>query len=43
MSQQQYMPNLGEAPTSDARKDCVHIAVAPVIAGEDLPPGARVG
>lgn len=39
----QYAPNLGETPTDDARRDCVHVAVAPVVAGEDLVPGERVG
>lgn len=38
----QYVPNLGETPAEDARRDAVHVAVAPVVAGEVLTPGARV-
>lgn len=37
-----YTPNLGGTPDETARRDAVHVAVAPVIAGEDLPPGSRV-
>ncbi len=40
---QQYTPNLGEVPDETAKRDAVHIAVAPVIAGEILSPGQRVG
>lgn len=35
----QYMPNLGELCGSDARRDAVHIAVAPLMAGQQLEPG----
>ena len=38
----QYTPNIGELCGEDARRDCVHIAMAPVVAGEDMNPGARV-
>lgn len=40
---QQYVPNLGEQPEYDARRDAVHIAVAPLIAACDLAPGTHVG
>lgn len=40
---EQYRPNLGEMPAEDAKRDAVHIAVAPVVAGVDLEPGQRVG
>lgn len=38
----QYTPNLGQVPTEDARRDCVHIAVAPIEAGMPLDPGDHV-
>lgn len=34
---------LGKIITGDARRDAIHIAVAPAIAAEDLAPGWRVG
>jgi hypothetical protein len=37
-----YVPNLGELCGDDARRDAVHIAVAPVVAWHDLQPGSRV-
>lgn len=41
---QQYTPNLGSIITdSNARRDCIHIAVAPVVAAHSLPPGLQVG
>lgn len=40
---QQYTPNLGELCTDEARRDAIHIAVAPVIAGQRLNPGNHVG
>ena len=40
---EQYIPNLGHTPAADARRDAVHIAVAPVVAGVDLEPGQHVG
>ena len=41
---EQYTPNLGHTPAEDARRDCVHIAVAPVEADVFLLlPGQRVG
>lgn len=43
MSHQNYTPNLGDLCDSDARRDAVHIAVAPVIAGQHLDPGYHVG
>ncbi len=39
---EQYRPNLGEEPATDARRDAVHIAVAPVVAGMSLDPGEHV-
>jgi hypothetical protein len=39
----QYTPNLGNEPAADARRDCVHVAVAPVTTAERLAPGERVG
>ncbi len=39
----QTVPNLGELCDDNARRDAVHIAVAPVTAGEHLAPGMRVG
>ncbi len=38
----QYVPNIGEVPEENARRDAVHIALAPVVAGEKLYPGERV-
>lgn len=43
MKHEHYVPNLGEEPAGDARRDAVHIAVAPVIAGYRLSPGECVG
>ncbi len=39
---EQYAPNLGHIPADDARRDCTHIAVAPVVAAHDLKPGQPV-
>ena len=39
---EQYTPNLGAAPDVSAMRDAIHIAVAPVVAGEQLHPGDRV-
>lgn len=39
---EQYVPNLGHAPEDGARRDAVHIAVAPVVAGELLLSGQHV-
>jgi hypothetical protein len=39
---EQYVPNLGQTPAEDARRDAVHIAVAPVIADMPLDPGDHV-
>jgi hypothetical protein len=36
-------PNLGETPYEDARRDAVHVAVAPVGAAEQLEPGEHIG
>ncbi len=38
-----YVPNLGAIPTEDARRDAVHIAVAPAKASMFLNPGDHVG
>lgn len=40
---EQYTPNLGSLCAHDARRDAIHIAVAPVVAGHDIDPGDRVG
>jgi len=42
MSQQQEIW-LGEAPEEGAKRDAIHVAVAPAIAGETLWPGDKVG
>ncbi len=39
---QQYTPNLGEQPGPDARRDAVHVAVAPMVARHVLEPGDAV-
>lgn len=36
-------PNLGHEPTPDAARDAIHVAVAPVVAGEHLDHGDHVG
>lgn len=38
----QYTPNLGHLCDNTARRDAVHIAVAPVVAVHQLKPGERV-
>jgi hypothetical protein len=38
----QYVPALGKLIESNAFRDAVHIAVAPVVAGETLSPGRHV-
>jgi hypothetical protein len=40
---QQYTPNLGQLCADDARRDAIHIAVAPVVANETLNAGDHVG
>ncbi len=40
---QQYTPNLGNLANDGARRDAVHVAVAPVVAAHSLPPGHHVG
>lgn len=37
-----HVPNLGEEPGEFARRDAVHVAVAPVVAGEDIGVGQTV-
>jgi hypothetical protein len=40
---EQYTPNLGGTPDQfTARRDCVHVAVAPVVAGIEMDPGQGV-
>ena len=39
----QTQPQLGQFPNEDDRRDAIHIAIAPVVAGEDLQPGEHVG
>jgi ABC-type nitrate/sulfonate/bicarbonate transport system substrate-binding protein len=36
-------PQVGKLIDSDARRDAIHVAVAPVEAAEDLQPGQHVG
>ena len=36
-------PTLGQLCTSDARRDAIHVAIAPVQAAEELYPGEDVG
>jgi hypothetical protein len=38
-----YVPNLGQLCGDDARRDAIHIAVAPLVAGVILEPGQHVG
>jgi hypothetical protein len=38
-----FVPNLGQTPDAEARRDAVHVAVAPVVAGQTLLPGVTVG
>ena len=38
----QYTPELGKIINGDARRDAIHIAVAPVFAGMRLSPGEHV-
>ena len=38
----QNVPNLGQLANEDSKRDAVHIAVAPLIAGDDLLPGHHV-
>jgi hypothetical protein len=40
---EQYTPNIGHLCSESARRDCLHFAVAPVVAGEELQPGEHVG
>lgn len=40
---QQYTPNIGQLCAVGARRDCIHFAVAPVVASIELRPGCRVG
>lgn len=40
---EQYVPNLGHLASGNARRDAVHIAVAPVVAAHRLAPGQHVG
>jgi hypothetical protein len=40
---QQYVPNLGQLIEGEAFRDAVHIAVAPLIACQDLAPGVHFG
>lgn len=36
-------PSLGKLITGNVGRDAIHVAIAPVTAGEDLRPGERVG
>jgi hypothetical protein len=38
----QYVPNLGQLCSEEDRRDCIHMAVAPVVAGCPLDPGDHV-
>lgn len=39
---QMEVPNVGQNPKECARRDCIHVAVAPVTAGESLHAGDHV-
>jgi hypothetical protein len=39
---EQYRANVGHEPELDARRDAIHVAVAPIIAGMPLDPGDHV-
>jgi hypothetical protein len=39
---EQYKPNIGELCTEDARRDAIHIAIAPVVSRQPLQSGDRV-
>jgi hypothetical protein len=39
---EQYKPNIGELCHEGARRDAIHFAVAPVVAGQDFLPGQHV-
>ena len=36
---EQYRPNIGHVPDDTARRDAIHIAVAPLLAACDMQPG----
>jgi hypothetical protein len=36
------IPNIGEVCSLDAKRDAIHVAVAPAFAGEELKPGEHV-
>lgn len=40
---EKLIPELGKLITEPQHRDAIHIAVAPVTAGEDLMPGTRIG
>lgn len=40
---EQNQPVLGRKPDENSRRDAIHIAIAPAIAGDFLSPGQRVG
>lgn len=42
MKSTDWTPKLGEIIIGDAKRDAIHIAVAPVIAGQRLQPGDHV-
>jgi hypothetical protein len=39
----QETPKLGQLVEGAGRRDAIHVAVAPVVAGHDMDPGDRVG
>lgn len=39
---EQYKPNIGQQPEENARRDAIHIAVAPIVAAERLNPGTKI-
>lgn len=43
MSQEMQVPKLGQVIEGEAFRDAVHVAVAPVEAGEDMMPGEHTG
>jgi hypothetical protein len=36
-------PMVGKLADENAKRDCIHVALAPVVAGEELEPGERIG
>ncbi len=43
MSHDKYAPNIGELANESSRRDCIHVAVAPVVALQRMHAGDWVG